>query len=246
MKGKGDTRNDGKGYNVGTVSSGRLIALMTNGFSLVFELRRHVPVALLALLLAACASTSESPAETAPEASAATEEEQLRRQQAAEAAARARRIAEAERQRQEELQRQAELAGQRAEAEREAAEARQRAAERERLAQEQLALERERQEQERLAAIAAEREEKLARIEALETRINELQAQVVAGDAQNDALREAVLVSEQLLALLTEEQARYEEDNLDAAGNLIDPPATDAIAELEARRNGLLEQINAC
>ena len=246
MTGQGDTRNDGKSYNAGTVSSGFLVDLMASGFFLVFALRRHALVAVLALLLAACASTDESPAEAAPEASAATEAEELRRQQAAEAAARAQRIAEAERQRQEELQRQAELAGQRAEAEREAAEERQRLAGQERLEQEQLALERERQEQERLAAMAAEREAKLARIEELETRISELQAQAVAGDARNDALRAAVLVSEQLLALLTEEQARYEEDNLDAAGNLIDPPATDAIAELEARRNGLHEQINAC
>ncbi|MYF00371.1 MAG: hypothetical protein F4234_09440 [Gammaproteobacteria bacterium] len=73
-----------------------------------------------------------------------------------------------------------------------------------------------------------------------------MQEQVPARDALSGAMREAVLVSEQLLTLLTEEQAKYEEDNLDAAGNLVDPPATDAIAELEARRDGLLEQIDGC
>ena len=205
--------------------------------------------AISALLLAACASSPESPAVSGADSAAAAQpavaqpaanadgavslsQEQLRAQRAEESAARAREAEEA-------VRRQAELARQQAEAERRAEEERQRLAERQRLEQERL-------EHERLAALAAEREAKLARIEELETRIAELRAQVAAGDARNETMREAVLVSEQLLALLTEEQARYEEDNVDAAGNLIDPPATDAIAELEARRDGLLEQIDAC
>ena len=212
--------------------------------------RSGAAAAIIALLLAACASAPESPttsgansatgarpdvAQPAADSAGAAEltEEQLSAQRAEEAAERARQAAEAER------QRQAELARQQAEAERRAEEERQRLAEQQRLEEERL-------EQERLAALAAEREAKLARIEELETRIADLQEQVAAGDARRATMREAVLVSEQLLALLTEEQARYEENNLDAAGNPIDPPATDAIAELEARRDGLLEQIDGC
>ena len=207
---------------------------------------RSGAAAILALLLAACASGPESPtassatpavgaqpAADSEGAAAGLTEEQLAAQRAEAAAERARQAAEAER------QRQAELARQQAEAERRAEEERQRLAEQQRLEEERL-------ERERLAALATEREAKLARIEELETQIAELQEQVAAGDALSGAMREAVLVSEQLLTLLTEEQAKYEEDNLDATGNLVDPPATDAIAELEARRDGLLEQIDGC
>ena len=207
--------------------------------------RSGAAAAILALLLAACASAPESPTASGANSAVGAQpvaesdgapnltEEQLSAQRAEEAAERARQAAEAER------QRQAELARQQAEAERRAEEERQRLAERQRLEEERL-------ERERLAALAAEREVKLARIEELEARIAELQERVAAGDARSETMREAVLVSEQLLALLTEEQARYEEDNVDAAGNLIDPPSTDAIAELEARREGLLEQIDTC
>lgn len=206
---------------------------------------RSGAAAILALLLAACASGPESPTASSatpavgaqpsvdPEGASTLTEEQLSAQRAEEAAERARQAAEAER------QRQAELARQQAEAERLAEEARQRLAEQQRMEEERL-------ERERLAALAAERETKLARIEELEVQIAELQEQVAAGDALSGAMREAVLVSEQLLTLLTEEQAKYEEDNLDAAGNLVNPPAADAIAELEARRDGLLEQIDGC
>jgi len=213
--------------------------------------KRPIVAAVLALLLAGCALTPETPVEEAPESATtapatatttAAEAEQLRRQQAAEAEERARRLAEAD------LERQAELARQQAEAEREAEEERQRVAEQQRLEEEQrLAREQaERVEQERLAAIAAERQARLDQIAELESRIAELQAEAAAGDALNETIREAVLVSEQLLAALTEEQARYEESNLDAAGNFIDPPATEAITELESRRDSLLEQIDVC
>ena len=198
----------------------------------------------LAFLLAACASSpgptsagaepAAAPSSSAEPATAATPaDEPSSRQRAAEAAERARLAAERER------QQQAELARQRAEAERLAEEERQRLAEQQRLEQE-------RAERERLAALAAEREAKLAQIAELEARIAELQAQIAAGDAQNETMRETVLVSEQLLVLLTEEQTKFVEANLDTAGNLIDPPATDAIADLEARRNGLLQQLDTC
>ena len=199
----------------------------------------------LAFLLAACASSpgptsagaepAAVPGSSAEPATAATPaDEPSSRQRAAEAAERVRLAAERER------QQQAELTRQRAEAERLAEEE-----ERQRLAEQQR-LEQERAERERLAALAAEREAKLARIAELEARTAELQAQIAAGDAQNETMRETVLVSEQLLVLLTEEQTKFVEANLDTAGNLIDPPATDAIADLEARRNGLLQQLDTC
>ncbi len=220
-----------------------------NRFLSIIGARPGLPAAVSALLLAACASSPETPAPVGANPAAANQpevvrptaetadtidpaEERLNAQRAAEAAERARQAAE-------EAERQAELARQRAEADRLAEEERQRLAEQQRLEAERL-------EREQLAALAAEREAKLARIEELETRIAELREQTAAGDALSESMREAVLISEQLLALLTDEQAKYEEDNLDPAGNFIDPPATDAIADLEARRDGLLEQIDTC
>ena len=213
---------------------------------------RAIAATILALLLAACASTPDSPAVSGAEPAAAArpasdavstpdpiaapdpaDEPVSQRARAAEAAERARQTVEAEQ------LRQAELARQQAEAERRAEQERQRLAEQQRLEEERL-------ERERLAALAAERETKLARIAELEARITELQAQVEAGDVLSETMREAVLVSEQLLALLTQEQARYEPDNVDADGNPVDPPASDDIAELEARREGLLQQIGPC
>ncbi len=163
--------------------------------------------------------------EPSPEPVAASESRRVNR--AAEAAERARQAAELQRQRQDELTRQREE---------------QQLAEEERREQVERA---ERQQQEQRQQ-AAERETRLARIAELEARIAELRAEIAAGDALSETMREAVLASEQLLALLTEEQATYQESNLDSEGNLIEPPATEEIEELETRRGALLEKVTSC
>ena len=62
-------------------------------------------------------------------------------------------------------------------------------------------------------------------------------------ETRTDNLAEAVEVAEELLAVLTEEQDKYE--NTDAAGNTLEPLAKDLIAELESRKDELLRQSNS-
>jgi len=172
-------------------------------------------------------SVAETYSRVEPSAEPVAASESRRVNRAAEAAERARQAAELQRQRQDELTRQREE---------------QQLAEEERREQVERA---ERQQQEQRQQ-AAERETRLARIAELEARIAELRAEIAAGDALSETMREAVLASEQLLALLTEEQATYQESNLDSEGNLIEPPATEEIEELETRRGALLEKVTSC
>lgn len=103
----------------------------------------------------------------------------------------------------------------------------------------------EQREKEHLAAIAAaeaERQQKIDRIAALEQQIDSIQSQVLEEGARRDVLEQAIVIAEELLTVLTDEQAKYEET--DSEGNTIQPLAKDHIAELEARKNELLGQVN--
>ena len=141
------------------------------------------------------------------------------------------RAAEQQRQRQAQI---AERARLQAEREREVA-AR---AEEERLQREAV----ERRERERLAIIQAteaERQQKLTRIGELERQIAAIQTNTTDDSAATEILREAILVAEELLDLLTAEQAKYE-NTVDGA--TVEPLAKDLIAELEARKDDLVRR----
>ena len=194
------------------------------------------PFVMLALILALGACTSQAAREAelavieaervAAEQEAARiiqEEERLRaieeqRRREAEATERARIAAEQQRRDEEEARARAEA---------------------ERLRRE----EEERREQERLAAVAAaeaERLEKVERIETLEQQIAAIEADTVQDEASMAILQEAILVAEELLEVLTAEQAKYE--NTDDQGNTVEPLSKDLIAELEARKDNLVRQ----
>jgi hypothetical protein len=70
-----------------------------------------------------------------------------------------------------------------------------------------------------------------------------MQEAVATTEAANERYREAIQVAEELVEVLAEEQAKYE--NVDAAGNLLEPLAQDLIADLEARRTSLVEEAQA-
>ena len=195
---------------------------------------RAILVTVAMLTLASCASQGVREAELA-----AVEAERIAMEQEAAQVA-----VEQERARAAQLQQQRE----RAEAERASVQA-----QRDRqLAEAQARAEAERQvaeaeeQRERLAAIAAveaQRQEKLDRIAALEQQIALIQISVIDEETRTDNLAEAVEVAEELLAVLTEEQDKYE--NTDAAGNTLEPLAKDLIAELESRKDELLRQSNS-
>ena len=122
--------------------------------------------------------------------------------------------------------------------ERQAAEAEARA-EAQRLAREQA----ERAERERQAAIAAaraQRQEKLDRIAALEQQIADIQAGIDSDSKQALIMQQAIAAAEELLAALTAEVAKYE--LTDESGNTLEPLSKDLIAELETRKEELVEQ----
>ena len=98
-------------------------------------------------------------------------------------------------------------------------------------------------EQARLAEIAAaeaQRQEKLDRITELERQIATVQADANNDEAVRQILQEAIEVAEELLDVLTAEQAKYE--NTDADGVPVQPLAKELIAELEQRRDDLVRQ----
>ena len=122
--------------------------------------------------------------------------------------------------------------------ERQAAEAEARA-EAQRLAREQA----ERAERERQAAIAAARaarQEKLDRVAALEQQIADIQAEIDSDSKQALIMQQAIAAAEELLAALTAEVAKYE--LTDESGNTLEPLSKDLIAELETRKDELVEQ----
>ncbi|MCG8413835.1 MAG: hypothetical protein MI746_06395 [Pseudomonadales bacterium] len=202
----------------------------------VNSLGRIAILGMLLLTLAACSSQAAREAELAEQEAARVAAEQEA----------ARVAAEQERQRAQEQQRQqqaqaAERARLQAQRERREAEARARA-EAERREREEA----ERREQERLAAIAAaeaERQQKLDRITELEQQIANIQDQTVANEESALVLQQAILAAEELLDALSAEQAKYE--NTDADGNTLEPLAKDLIAELQARKDQLVQQVQS-
>lgn len=193
---------------------------------------RPLVFGVLLSVLAACSSQSAREAAVAEaevanmaaEQAAAREAAEIERQQAE--AEERRRLAEAE-------ERERRLAQ-----ERQAAEAEARA-EAQRLAREQA----ERAERERRAAMAAaraERQEKMDRIAALEQQIADIQAELDSDSEQALIMQQAIAAAEELLAALTAEVAKYE--LTDESGNTIEPLSKDLIAELEARKDELVER----
>ena len=184
-------------------------------------------------ILGACSSQAAREAElaTAEAARVVSEQESVRLE-----AEQARQQA-AEQQRQREM-RAAEIAREQAELERRAAIAR---AEEEAAQRRQAAVEV--AEQARLAEIAAaaaRRQEKLDRITELERQIATVQADTGNDEAVRQILQEAIEVAEELLEVLTAEQAKYE--NTDADGIPLEPLAKDLIAELEQRKDDLVRR----
>lgn len=204
--------------------SGSVLSRLSRGRPLVFG--------VLLSVLAACSSQSAREAAVAEaevanmaaEQAAAREAAEIERQRAE--AEERRRLAEAE-------ERERRLAQ-----ERQAAEAEARA-EAQRLAREQA----ERAERERRAAMAAaraERQEKMDRIAALEQQIADIQAELDSDSEQALIMQQAIAAAEELLAALTAEVAKYE--LTDESGNTIEPLSKDLIAELEARKDELVER----
>ena len=122
--------------------------------------------------------------------------------------------------------------------ERQAAEAEARA-EAQRLAREE-AERAERGRQTAIAAARAQRQEKLDRIAALEQQIAEIQAEIESDSEQALVMQQAIAAAEELLAALTSEIAKYE--LTDESGNTLEPLSKDLIAELEARKDKLVDQ----
>ncbi len=197
---------------------------------------RPLLIGLLLATLTACGSQAAREAELAEQEAArvAAEQEAAR---AAEQAEREQAMELARRQQAEA----AERARLQAARERQEAEARARA-EAERREREEA----ERREQQRLAAIAAaeeERRQKLNRIAELEAQIAQIQEQTATDERSTLVLQQAILAAEELLEALTAEQAKYE--NTDQSGNTVDPLAKEMIAELQARKDELVEQVRA-
>ena len=205
--------------------SGSGLSRLAHGRPLVFG--------VLLSVLAACGSQSAREAAVAEaevanmaaEQAAAREAAEIERQRAE--AEERRRLAEAE---ERERRRLAQA--------RQAAEAEARA-EAQRLAREQA----ERAERERRAAMAAaraERQEKMDRIAALEQQIADIQAEIDSDSEQALIMQQAIAAAEELLAALTAEVAKYE--LTDESGNTLEPLSKDLIAELEARKDELVER----
>lgn len=203
------------------------------------KMRRYASRALLGSLLVAvlgaCSSQSAREAELAEQEAArvAAEQEAARVAQ--------QRAIQEERERQERAAAEARLQAQREAEQRRREEAARARAEEERREREAA----ERRERERLAALAAaeaERRQRLERIAELERQIASVRAEAATDQERAALLQEAILAAEELLAVLTEEQAKYE--NTDEQGNPVEPLAKDLIAELEARKNSLVQQAN--
>ena len=94
-----------------------------------------------------------------------------------------------------------------------------------------------------IAAARAQRTEKLDRIAALEQQIAEIQAEIESDSEQALVMQQAIAAAEELLAALTAEIAKYE--LADESGNTLEPLSKDLIAELEARKDKLVDQARA-
>ena len=91
-----------------------------------------------------------------------------------------------------------------------------------------------------IAAARARRQEKMDRIAALEQQIAEIQVEIVSDSEQALVMQQAIAAAEELLVALTAEIAKYE--LTDESGNTLEPLSKDLIAELEARKDELVDQ----
>ena len=188
---------------------------------------------ILLLALTACGSQSVRVTATAEAEAASVAAEQAASRQGA--------VVESERAKAQDRQRLAEAAERerrRLAQERQAVEAAARA-EAQRLAREEA----ERMRRERRAAIAearSVRQEKLDRVAALEQQIDEIQAKIGLDSEKALLMQKAITAAEELLEALTDEVAKYE--LADESGNTREPLAKDLIAELEAKKNELVDQ----
>lgn len=219
--------------------------LRSMDISQVFKVKQLRLIALLltVMVLGACTSRAAMEAEQAAAEQARIAEEQEVARVAAEQARQ--RAAAEERERQVRIQEQQRVEAERrrqAEIARREAEAR---AEQEQQAREQ-ARRRElqqRREAQALAQAEQEREQKLARIAELEDQIAQMQADVSTADEVNALYQEAILVAEELVNVLASEQSKY--DNVDNEGNLLEPLSKDLVAELEDRKDSLVQEAEA-
>lgn len=192
---------------------------------------RGLTTTLLMLALAACSSQAAREAEMA-----AVEAERVAVQQEAAEMVQADVRRRADELRMQRERARADIARLQAEQDRRSEAARARAMmERE---QQEEAERRERQRVAEIAAVEAERQGKIDRISDLEQQIAGVQTSTAGNEVSNSALREAILVAEELLDLLALEQTKY--DNTDAQGNTVEALATSLISELEARKDDLL------
>lgn len=102
---------------------------------------------------------------------------------------------------------------------------------------------RELQEAREAQAQAREREQREARIEALEAELATIQQRIDQGERANDRMRDAIVAAEELLQMLDSEQQKY--DDVDAAGQTSVPLQKELIAEQEERLNRLVEEARA-
>lgn len=196
---------------------------------------RATVAVLILLMLASCASSGAREAEIAAQEAA----EVAAQQEAARVAEEQerQRVAEMRRQREAREAEQARLQAQRQREREEREREEQMLAEQARLAAER-AERQERARQAEIAAAAAERQAKLDKISELEAQIASTQSRSSNDESSAIALGEAVVVAENLLDMLADEQAKYE--NTDEAGNTVEPLAKEQIAELEALKNELV------
>ncbi|MGB0442444.1 MAG: hypothetical protein ACPGJC_07280, partial [Pseudohongiellaceae bacterium] len=73
-----------------------------------------------------------------------------------------------------------------------------------------------------------------------EQQIADIQAEIDSDSAQALIMQQAISAAEELLAALTADVAKYE--LTDESGNTLEPLSKDLIAELEARKDDLVER----
>ncbi len=97
--------------------------------------------------------------------------------------------------------------------------------------------------QQAIAQAQVDRQQKLARIASLQAQIATLETSSSNNELANARYLEAIVVAEELLVVLTNELGKYE--NVDSNGNTASPLAKERIAELEQRKNSLVQEAQA-
>ena len=99
------------------------------------------------------------------------------------------------------------------------------------------------QDAEAIALAQAERDVKIAKIAELQSQLDEIQLEASNSESTILALSAAIAAAEELLTVLTSEQAKYEE--IDESGFTREPLAKELILELESRKEELVGQAAA-